>query len=79
MIAHKLYDGIMFKFLLIFYEHNRKTLRKNVSFCAFATVNQIYHYTCCITPNRVTNTASDLTGSRFEPQTSLSRDERVAA
>ena len=27
----------------------------------------------------VGNTASDLTGSRFEPQTSRSRDERVTA
>ena len=68
--------------------------------------NQIFHYTRCNTPKRVTswrgpspphcaratqllsmsqrwravgNTVSDLTGPRFKPQTSRSRDERVTA
>ena len=71
-------------------------------------VNQIFHYTRCNTPKRVTSwrgpsprhcaratqllfeemwqrwrafgsTVSDLTGSKFKPQTSRSRDERVTA
>ena len=69
-------------------------------------LNQIFHYTRCNTPKRVTswrgpsprhcpratqllslsqrwravgNAVSDLTGPRFEPLTSRSRDERVTA
>ena len=68
------------------------------------TKHQIFHYTRCITPKRLTswrgsssrhcasplvetllrwravgNTVSDLTGPRFEPQTSRSRNKRVTA
>ena len=48
---------------------------------------QIFRYTCCYTSKRVTslagravgNAVSDLTGLRFKPQTSRSRDDRITA